>query len=165
MINLLVEVKHPDTGETISMDIPNLTEDQIREMCSEHASDAQLNSHIERLPLNAEAKLFLSKLLRFTVNAGKFAVKIGRKAIELAIYLTSRFKKLTFWMILAAVLSTLIAIIPFIGAILSSFLAPILLFGGLAKGVYEEIKSSEPQIVEIIRDEMSPLSNLQGSVG
>ena len=39
---MLVETTHPDTGETIVLDIPNLTEDQVRDMAHEHASDDQL---------------------------------------------------------------------------------------------------------------------------
>ena len=53
-----VETIHPDTGEKVILDMPSLSEEQIREMAKEHATDQQLQSKLDNLPLSAEGKLF-----------------------------------------------------------------------------------------------------------
>jgi len=145
---MIVEAEHPDTGEKIKVDIPNLTEDKLRDLLNEHATDEQVNQYIDRLPVGAEVKAIIAKLAKMTIKIGKATIKLGKRLLEIAIYLVNSYKKVTFYMILAALLVLVISMIPFLGPILGAYLAPFILTLGLAKGVYEELKASEPELVK-----------------
>lgn len=159
-----VETTHPDTGETIVLDMPNLSDDQIRDMAKEHATDKQLQSKLDNLPLSAEGKAFLAKFLKFTLKVGGVVVKLGKKLLEIAIFIATKLNHLTFWTVLGAVVAFLVAMIPVIGPILGGFLGPILMLGGLVKGFYEQIKSSDPSIVDIIDKSTTSLRPLNGEL-
>jgi hypothetical protein len=145
-----VETTHPDTGETIVLDVPNLTDEQIRDMAREYSTDKQLQSKLDNLPLSAEGKVFLAKFLKFTLKVGRVAIKLGKKLIEIAIFVVTKLNHLTFWTVLGAVIAFMVSMIPLIGVSLGGFLGPIIMLGGLVKGFYEQIKSSDPSIVDII---------------
>lgn len=155
---------HPDTGETVVLDIPTLTDEQIRNMAREYSTDKQLQSKLDNLPLNAEAKAFLAKFLKITLKVGGVIVKIGKKLLEIAIFLITKQKHLTFWTVLAAVITFVVTMIPLIGPILGGFLGPIIMFGGLAQGFYEQIKSSNPSVLTIIENSTNGLQSLNGSI-
>lgn len=159
---MLVETTHPDTGETIVLDIPNLTEDQVRDMAHEHASDDQLRRKLENLPLSAEGKAFIARFLKFTLKVGGVAIKLGKKLLEIAIFLTTKLTHLTFWMVLAAVLTFVISLLPLIGPTLAAFLGPLILVGGLGKGIYEQIKTQQPQMVAVLDEATINLRPLAG---
>lgn len=156
-----VEAIHPETGEKIIVDIPNLTEDKLDDLLKEHASDEQIKSALENVPVPAELKAILHNLAKYTVVVGGVIFKIGKKVLEIVIYLATKFKKLSFVMIVAAFLSFLIASIPFLGPILFPYLSPIIMLAGLAKGVWEELKTSEPEFVKVVErsgEVFSPLA-------
>ena len=159
-----VEARHPDTGETIVLDLPNLSDDQIRDMAKEHSTDQQLQSKLDNLSLSAEGKAFLAKFLKFTLKVGGVAIKLGKKLIEIAIFVATKLKHLTFWMVLGAVVAFMVSMIPLIGPILIGFLGPIIMLGGLVKGFYEQIKSSDPSIVDIIDNSTKSLRPLNGNL-
>ena len=157
-----IEVTHPDTGEKVVLDMPNLSADQIREMASEFSSDKQLESKLDNLPLSAEGKAFLAKFMKFTLKAGGTAIKLGKKLVEIAIFVATKLKHLTFWTVLGAIVAFMVTMIPLIGPLLGSFLSPIMMLGGIAKGFYEQVKSSDPSIVEIIENSTTSFRPLNG---
>lgn len=159
---MIVEAIHPDTGEKIQLDLPKLTEEQVRQITAEHATEEQLQRRLDSLPLSADGKAMLAKLLRVTVTFGKTVVKLGKKVVEIAVYVASNFPKVTFWTVLGAVLSFLISLIPAIGPIIGGFLTPILLIGGLAKGFYEQWISSDPRVVTVLAESTESFKPLQG---
>ena len=144
------EVTHPDTGERVVVDIPGLTESQIREIAKEHATQSQLLNRLDNLPLSADGKAFLAKCLKITIKIGGTVVKLGKKVVEIAMYLMTKLPHLTFWTVLGAVFAFLITSIPILGAILGSFLSPLIMVAGLSKGFYEQLIANEPQAIEVI---------------
>lgn len=159
-----VETTHPDTGETIVLDMPNLSDDQIRDMAKEHTTDKQLQSKLDNLALSAEGKASIAKFLKFTLKVGGVVIKLGKKLLEIAIFVATKLKHLTFWAVLGAVLAFLVPMIPVIGPTLGAFLAPIIMLGGLLKGFYEQIKSIDPSIVDIIDNSTTSLRPLNGEL-
>ena len=157
-----IQATHPDTGKTIILDMPSLTDEQIREMSRDFATERELKAKLENLPISAEGKVFLTKLLKYTINIGGTVIKFGKKLIEITVYILTKLTHLTFWTILAAILAFLISIIPGIGPVISPIISPILVIGGLSKGFYEQIKSIEPSIIDVIEEATSSFAPLKG---
>ena len=58
----------------------------------------------------------------------------------------------TMGVIVAALLSALIALVPVIGPAIVSFLAPLMMLYGLVDGFLTDFKSSKPKLAEDIRE-------------
>jgi len=147
---VLVEAVHPETGEKVVVDIPDITKEKLDQLLKENATDEQIKSALDNVPMSAEAKAILYKLAKYSINLGGVIFKIGKKVLEIVIYLATNFQKLSFAMVVAALLSFLIASIPFLGPILAPFLTPLILLVGLTKGIWEELKTSEPQFASVV---------------
>ena len=63
---------------------------------SEHISLRRIESYIRNLHVPPEAKVILTDLLKATVNVGGRLYRIGRKAVEIAIILATKFPAITF---------------------------------------------------------------------
>lgn len=149
---MIVEVTHPDTGETIKVDMPNLDEPTLATLQKEHATNQQLRGHLERLPVSAEVKAILFNLAKFTIRAGETVVLLGKKLIEIGLTLASKYPNATIGVIVAALLATLVSLVPVIGPFLSSFLGPLMLIYGLVDGFLTDFKSSKPKLADDIRE-------------
>lgn len=158
---MIIKALHPDTGEAISLDVPLLNEQDLNLLAEEQAPRDRVLRMLENLDLNAETKLFLSKLLDYSITVGGVLVRLGKKVLEIALFVASRLPLLTFWTVLAAVVAFLISQIPILGSILSAFLAPVLIFAGLVKGFYEELASNNPTLNDLLQsasESFKPLS-------
>ena len=158
---MIIKAKHPDTGGDISLDVPLLNEQELNSLAEEQAPRDRVLRMLENLDLNAETKLFLSKLLDYSITVGGVLVRLGKKVLEIALFVASRLPLLTFWTVLAAVVAFLISQIPILGSILSAFLAPVLIFAGLVKGFYEELASNNPTLNDLLQsasESFKPLS-------
>lgn len=158
---MIVEVTHPDTGEIHTIDIPSLSTDQLDEMIKEHTTEKQIKSYIENLSIPADIKAILYKLANFTISVGNTVVKIGKKILEIAVMLVSKYKNATFGLIIGAMITFLIGSIPMIGALLASFLGPLIMLFGLGKGVWEDLKKDSPKISASIMDATVIFSPIQ----
>ena len=148
---MIIKALHPDTGAEISLDVPILNEQDLNLLAEEQAPRDRVLRMLENLNLNAETKLFLSKLLDYSITVGGVLVRLGKKVLEIALFVASRLPLLTFWTVLAAVVAFLISQIPILGSILSAFLAPVLIFAGLVKGFYEELASNNPTLNDLLQ--------------
>ena len=158
---MIIKALHPDTGEAISLEVPLLNEQDLNSLAEEQAPRDRVLRMLENLDLNAETKLFLSKLLDYSITVGGVVVRLGKKVLEIALFVASRLPLLTFWTVLAAVVAFLISQIPILGSILSAFLAPVLIFAGLVKGFYEELASNNPTLNDLLQsasESFKPLS-------
>ena len=158
---MIIKATHPDTGADISLDVPLLNEQDLNLLAEEQAPRDRVLRMLENLDLNAETKVFLSKLLDYSITVGGVLVRLGKKVLEIALFVASRLPLLTFWTVLAAVVAFLISQIPILGSILSAFLAPVLIFAGLVKGFYEELASNNPTLNDLLQsasESFKPLS-------
>lgn len=149
---MFVEVVHPETGKRYRIDIPALRQEDLDRMIKEHSTDEKIKSYIEKLPVSAEIKAILFKLSKFTITVGQTLIKFGKKVIEIILLLTSKYTNATLGVIIGALLAFLIGLIPFLGAILSSFLASLLMLFGLGKGLWEDVKKDSPELAASISD-------------
>lgn len=158
---MIIKALHPDTGAEISLDVPVLKEQDLNLLAEEQSPRNRVLRMLENLDLNAETKVFLSKFLDYSITVGGVLVRLGKKVLEIALFVASRLPMLTFWTVLAAVVAFLISQIPILGSILSAFLAPLLIFAGLVKGFYEELASDNPTLNDLLQsasESFKPLS-------
>lgn len=149
---MIVEVTHPETGETIQVDMPNLNESTLATLQREHATNQQLRAHIERLPVSAEVKVILFNLAKFTVRVGEAIVSLGKRILEIGLALANKYPNATMGLIVAALLASLIALVPVIGPFVAGFLGPLMAIYGLVDGFLTDLKSSKPKLAEDIRE-------------
>lgn len=147
---MLAEVIHPETGEKFSIDIPSISADDLDHLAKEYTKDEEIKSYIEKLPVAAEVKAILFKLSKFSISVGNTLIRFGKRVLEIVMMLVSKYKNATFGLIIGAMLTVLIAMIPWIGAALSSFLGPLLMLLGFTKGLWEDLKKDEPQLASSI---------------
>lgn len=147
-----VEAVNPDTGEVITAEMPSLKTTNFDALTREYATDQQLKMYVERLPFSAETKAILFKLAKMTVSVGERVIRIGKRIIEIAIMLASKYRHATFALIIASLLTLLIGMIPLIGPILASILGPLMAALGLVVGVWEDLKRQDPKFAAVITD-------------
>lgn len=107
---------------------------------------------IDRLNASADTKALLMDLARVTVSVGGNIIAFGRKVLEIAFALVVKFQNLTFGVIIALVLSAVIATIPILGPMLTAILTPIMLAFGIARGAMQDFKDAT------LRSELDALS-------
>lgn len=146
------EALNPDTGDTMAVEMPSLKMADLDALTREYATDQQLKMYVERLPFSAETKAILFKLAKLTVSVGERVVRIGKRILEIAIMLASKYRHATFAIIIASLLTLLIGMIPLIGPVLASILGPLLVALGLVVGVWEDLKRQDPKFAAVITD-------------
>lgn len=153
---MIAQVIHPDTGERFTMDIPNLRKEDLQQLTHEYTRDEQLKAHIERIPISAEKKVmlhsFFSKFMEFTVSVGETIIRAGKKILEIVIMLADKYKSATFGVIIAALVTLLIASIPLIGPPLAWFSSKFLLALGFTLGMWEDLKKDSPKLAVSIEE-------------
>lgn len=133
----------------------------LEDINSEHISLRRIKSYIRNLEVPAEVKVILTDLLKATVNVGGRLFRIGRKVIEIAIILATKFPAVTFALILTIFINILIAAIPVLGPALSPILGPLVTATGLAVVGYKditdpELKENMDNLADKIKDLFSP---------
>ena len=150
--------KHPFNQTAVELELSEQAMSSIDVLEKSNASDAQINSYIERLDLSAEMKLIFEKLASFTMDVGKRIIQFGKKVIELVIMFATKHKKLTITIILGLVIGALIAFCPPIAATLSSFQAPIMAALGVGEIVLSNYEGEYPEAIGDIKEAMKMFS-------
>ena len=121
---------------------------------SEHISLRRIKSYVRNLEVPAEVKVILDELLKATVNVGGRLYRIGRKVVEIAIVLATKFPAITFALILTSLINMLIAAIPLLGPVLAPIVGPLVTAAGLAIGAYKDITNPElkERMEELVRN-------------
>jgi hypothetical protein len=161
---MYAEVIHPKTGERYTIELPNLKPADLDLMKKEYTTNEEVKSYIEQLSVSAETKAILFKISQFTITVGKTIIKMGKKILEMVIMLASKYKHAAFGLLLGALLGSLIAAIPLVGAALAAFLQPLLMIFGLGKGLWEDLKRDSPEIATSITETGSVFYPLKGQM-
>ncbi|HEX7874420.1 MAG TPA: hypothetical protein VF475_16020 [Sphingobium sp.] len=101
-----------------------------------------LRDQIERLSISADAKALLNDLLDVVVEVGGRVIAAGRQILAFIFDLFQRFPNTTFGVIVALVVSSLIASIPLLGLVIGPLLSPLLLAFGLLAGAIADLKDA-----------------------
>lgn len=106
-------------------------------------TDAQILRRIESLDVSADVKALLSDLLRLATRVGETVLRVGRKILDFVLTMIRQFPALSFAVVVAAVLTLLVSMVPLLGGILASILGPLLMALGVAGGAALEIQSDD----------------------
>jgi len=131
---------------------------KLEDINSEHISLRRIKSYIRNLEIPAEAKVILDKLLKATVNVGGQLYRIGRKVVEIAIILATKFPATTFALILTSFINFLIAAIPLLGPVLAPIVGPLVTATGVVLGAYKDI--TEPELRERMEELVGSIKKL-----
>jgi hypothetical protein len=101
----------------------------------------KIASMIDRTDLSADTKALLMDLAKLTVTVGTTVVSIGRKILTLAFDIVAAFPNSTFGVVVAVIVSMLIASVPFVGAVLAPLIGPLLLALGLTMGAIADLRT------------------------
>jgi sulfite exporter TauE/SafE len=105
-------------------------------------SKADLDWRINQLPLSADAKAILSQISETSAKVGERVIYVGRHVLTFIFDLVRQFPNTTFGGIAGFAISSLIASIPFVGAVLAAFLGPLLIALGIARGAVADMANS-----------------------
>lgn len=118
-----------------------------------------LRSRIERLDISADAKSLLFDVAKLTVSVGSTLIAIGRKILTVVFDLVGRFQNVTFGVVVALVLSAVLASIPLLGPAISALLTPIMLAFGITRGALQDFRNASLQAeIDALSQKMSAMS-------
>lgn len=106
-------------------------------------SKRDLLASIDRLTISADAKALLNDLATITIEVAGKMVAAGRQILAFVLDMMKRFPNTAFGLIVALVISTLVAAIPLLGIVLGPLLAPLLLAFGIGAGALADLRSTE----------------------
>ncbi|MEO5367440.1 MAG: hypothetical protein H7831_14040 [Magnetococcus sp. WYHC-3] len=148
---MIITATLPGTEETLSAEVRDMDEQALHVLVREHASDEQIRRRLDNLPLSAEAKVLLYRFSQYSMNVGGTLLRIGKKILEVVLMLVDQFPVTTVGVLLAALLTLLIASIPWIGQFLAGFLGPVLMIFGLGAGVWKDINRDHRALADAIQ--------------
>lgn len=101
-----------------------------------------LRSQIDRLDVSADAKALLNDLLEVVIEVGGRVISAGQRILAFVFDMMKRFPNTTFGVIVALVISSLIASIPLLGLVLGPLMTPLLIAFGLAAGALADMQDA-----------------------
>ncbi|KAB2919870.1 MAG: hypothetical protein F9K30_16895 [Dechloromonas sp.] len=99
-----------------------------------------LRAQIDRLSLSADAKAVLNDILEVVIEVGGRVISVGREILTFVLDMMQRYPNTAFGLVVALVISTLIASIPLLGVVLGPLMAPLFIAFGLAAGALADLK-------------------------
>jgi hypothetical protein len=113
---------------------------------------------VERTGLSADVKSILVDLARVTVKVAGKVFAIGRKILAFIFDLVKAFPAITLGVLVALVITALVASLPIVGGVLSAILSPLLLAMGIGGGAVKDFLSDAlSQRIENLIASMSAL--------
>lgn len=104
-------------------------------------SAADVRRYLDRLELSADAKSVLRQTADVTLRIGDRIVAIGRKIIAVALSLVRISPNAVFGVVMALIVSTLVAAVPVVGGLLAALVGPLLMAFGLTMGAVIDMKT------------------------
>jgi hypothetical protein len=99
-----------------------------------------INRRIENLDISADMKALFARLLDLTIEVGGKLINLGRRLLTFVFEMAKAYPSTAIGLILALVLSHLVASIPFLGPVLSAFLTPIVMIYCVGAGWADDTK-------------------------
>ena len=155
-----IDAQDPESGRKFSGVAIDLDESIIGDFFNSfNLSDEEIRSWISRLDISADAKSILYKIAKVTIRAGQFVIKVGRKILEIVSFLLREYPNATLWLILGAVVGTLVTSIPIIGIVIGPLFTTLSMVAGFAMGAWEDIK--DKNMKRKMREEMVNFEKLR----
>lgn len=106
-------------------------------------TDAATRRRLDNLPVSADIKALLGKLLDLSAKVGEASLRIGRKVLQFTLEMLRLFPHVGFIVLLTLVISTLVSLVPIVGGLLAAVLTPLGLLLGVTWGAYQDATSPE----------------------
>ena len=144
-------------GAEFSRDAQHLDDDAIAELNTYEFTREQVRKRIDNLNVSADAKVLLDSILEKSIEvvtvAGKVVIWIGRKILDVVLFLLREFPNAAFGVIFGLVVGHLIGLIPIIGFLIGPLFGKILAVFGLVQGTAQDLREKDirHRMVEICR--------------
>ena len=142
-------------GRTETINISEEKLEDLDKINEEILTRDQIKNYIDNFNIPSEVKVFLNSIVNLTCKIGDMIYNIGKKILEILIYISKEFPNTTIGLIIGFVIGTLISSIPLIGWLLSGIILPASIFaGGLAGAYYDISDKATKQTINKYLDEM-----------
>lgn len=144
-----------------SGDAQQLDDGAIAELNTCEFTKEQVGRLIDNLNVSADAKAGLhsiwEKSIEVVTAAGRVVIWIGRKILDIVLFLMREFPNATFGVIFGIVLGYLIGLIPIIGFLIAPLVGVILAACGLVQGAAQDLREKDirRRVKEICRRSLS----------
>ena len=132
------------TGADFFGDAPHLDDNSIAELNAFEFTREQVRRLIDNLNVSADVKLQLHSIQEKTIEAmtvvGKVTIRIGRKILDVVLWLVREFPNATFGVIFGLVVGHLIGLIPIIGFLIGPLVGTILAAFGFVQGMAQDLR-------------------------
>lgn len=132
------------TGADFFGDAPHLDDNAIAELNAFEFTREQVRRLIDNLNVSADVKLRIHSIQEQTIEAmtvaGKVTIRIGRKILDVVLWLVREFPNATFGVIFGLVVGHLIGLIPIIGFLIGPLVGTILAAFGLVQGMAQDLR-------------------------
>ena len=126
-----------------------LTEQDIDSLNSREFDHDHAERLIDNMDVSADAKAHLHSIsewmIHVTTKAGHAVVWIGRKLLDIALYLLREFPNATFGVVLGLLLGYIASMIPVIGFLIAPIVGTVAVLAGGIKGVSEDLQQKDIQ--------------------
>ncbi len=102
----------------------------------------ELGRKLDQLPLNADAKLIMGKLLGTTANVAGRLIDIGRLIVAFVLDITKRYPSTMLGVVVGLTVTALIGSIPILGAVLGPLIGPLLAAFTITTGALSDMSNS-----------------------
>ena len=159
----LVKVQELKTGNWKYVEIDDKQLDSLNKINEEFVDYNQLQSFIDRLEIKPEIKVLLESLRNFSIKIGNIILNIGRKILELIIYIYHNFPNALIGTIIGFTIGMIISSIPILGWALSWLITPLSTALGTWYGLKSDLqnKALKTEIITIISDIFGPLQGVK----
>ena len=135
------------TGTPFSGDAQHLDAAAIAELNTCEFTKAQVRKLFDNLNIEADVKLTLysifGKSIEVVTAAGKIVIWIGRKILDVVLFLLREFPNAAFGVIFGIVVAYLIGLIPIIGFLFGHLIGTLLAAFGLIQGTAQDLREKD----------------------
>jgi hypothetical protein len=118
---------------------------------------------IQNLNIPAEAKAILVKIADLTITIGNRVLSIGKRILELTLYIVREYPNATTGLVVGAVIGLAFNFIPIIGHFISTIVTPLCMALGLAVGFWKDMKDKalKERIEKELREQLGALKDIK----
>lgn len=156
-------VENPKTKEIMVVET-DITEAVIVQDLQEILIDeATLTRSINNLAVPAEVKLLLAEIKAFSITVGNTVVNIGRKILEVLIYIIKENPKAAMGLLIGGLIGLILSSIPVIGWALGWLIQPLCLALGLGVGYVQDIQDTKlrQKIESVVADVFKTVKDIK----
>ena len=133
-----------DAGTEFFGDARHLDDDAIADFNTFEFTREQLRRQIDNLNVSADVKFRLHSIQEQTIEAitvaGKVVIRIGRKILDVVLWLVREFPHATFGVVFGLVVGHLISLVPIIGFLIGPLVTTVLTAFGFVQGMAQDLR-------------------------